>query len=172
MHAGRLSRPEARYFLTVCTLERKPGLAGSEIAAALHSAWADMQANDDIQILCRTIMPDHVHILAELGHRLTIGQVIGKWKTLTRMALQKQGLAWQRDFFERRLRPDDEQESFGRYIFLNPYTAKLVSLDQVWPYWRLDSPEAFAFPSMLREGLYPHPEWLAKNDEWRTIRGW
>jgi len=172
MHVGRLSRPEARYFITLCTVGRKADLASAEIAPALHLVWDALQENGDIEILCRTIMPDHLHILLCLQDRLTIGQVVGKYKARTRAVLLKNGLIWQRDFFERRLRPEDHQESFGLYVFLNSYAAKLVNLDEIWPHWKLDKPEAFVFPSMLKEGLYPQPEWLAKNDEWQKTRGW
>jgi REP element-mobilizing transposase RayT len=172
MHLGRLSRPWARYFITVCTSGRKPELACTKISTVLHAAWDDMLDNCDLEILCRTIMPDHVHLLVRVGERLALGQVMGKWKTMTRTILREHGLTWQRDFFERRLRPDDEAEPFGRYIFLNPYRDKLVSLAETWPYWRLERPEAFSFPTLLKDRLYPQPEWLTQSNEWRRTRGW
>ena len=117
-------------------------------------------------------MPDHVHILMELGRRLTIGQVVGKWKTLTGKKLIGHGLSWQRDFFEHTLRPDDDQESCGFYIFMNPYKARLVGLNETWPWWKLDRPREFAFSAMMKEGGIPQSEWLAKSNEWRQTRGW
>jgi len=161
-----------RYFLTICTGDRQAGLTRVEIASSLHKAWDEIAAAKDVEILCRTIMPNHVHVLLRLGTRLTLGQVIGKWKTNTRVALKEAGLTWQRDFFERRLRPEDEQEPFGLYIFMNPYRSGLVQLNERWPWWRLDSPEVFQFPTLCKGDIYPQPEWLGQSDQWRCDRGW
>lgn len=172
MHTGRLSDPETRYFLTICTVGRKEGLTNVETASLLHQAWDEMVEQGDASLFCRTIMPNHVHVLLRLGTTLNIGQVVGKWKTRTRVALRQCGLAWQRDFFERRLRPDDEQEPFGLYIFLNPYAGHLLKPDAVWPCWKLDSPKSFIFPTLLKDGGYPHVAWIAQNQKWKDSRGW
>jgi REP element-mobilizing transposase RayT len=161
-----------RYFLTICTVDRQSGLTRKEIAASLYKAWDEIAEANDAEILCRTVMPNHVHVLLRLGKRLTLGQVVGKWKASTKAALKQEGLSWQRDFYERRLRPENEQEPFGLYVFMNPYRSGLVQLNEVWPWWRLDSPEAFRFPTLCKEGLYPQPEWAEQSSQWRRERGW
>jgi len=142
------------------------------LATKLQKAWDEITGTGDAKILCRTIMPNHVHVLLIPGCRLSLGQIIGKWKTRTNKTLAQSGLSWQHDFFERRLRPEDAQEAFGLYIFLNPYRAKLVGLREQWPWWQLDSPVSFEFPTMLRDGRHPHAEWLGQIEHWRHARGW
>lgn len=172
MHYGRWSKGQARYFVTICTTKRRPGLTSLNLGGELHFAWDALIENGDCRLLCRTIMPDHMHILLALGAKLSLGQVVGKYKFSTRLALLAQGLSWQRDFFERRLRPDDEQEGYGLYIFLNPYRKRLIKLNEAWPGWNLDCPECFQFPALLREGRYPQQEWLGDGESWRRRQTW
>ena len=47
------------------------------------SALDALQQDGDIRWLCFTIMPDHVHLLFELGERLTVSQIVGKFKALS-----------------------------------------------------------------------------------------
>ena len=172
LHPGRWSSEQARYFVTICTAQRQPGLTHPALAPILHQAWDALAENGDVAILCRTIMPDHLHLLFRLGPRLSVGQVVGKFKTGVWSAMQARGLAWQRDFYEHRLRPEDAQEGVGWYIFLNPYRKSLAGLDESWPWWRLDEPTAFVFPSQLRPGGCPPPEWLGQVAAWRAGQRW
>ncbi len=112
------------------------------------------------RLLCSTIMPDHVHLLLQLGERLTVGQVVGKVKALSRAALSEHRASWQRDFFEHRLRPEDPTESYARYVFLNPYRGGLLDRRRVWPMWGVGRGVEFDFFAMLEDGRYPPTEWL------------
>ena len=100
-------------------------------------------------------MPDHVHWLFELGERLPIGRIISKIKRLS-----PEPIKWQRDFFEHRLRPHEAIELYGRYIFLNPYRAKLLTHDDIYQGTRLWKPEQFNFTQSLTTNEGPQPEWL------------
>lgn len=116
--------------------------------------------NDQTLLLrAAVIMPDHVHLLVVLTGRLTLGQVIGRLKAKTRPALQASGLAWQGNYYEHRMRPDDPVEDVIRYIYLNPYHAHLIRLDEAYPWFWLGEHEAQWFkpgPELER----PLPEWL------------
>ena len=160
LHRGRISVPGARYFLTLCTQDRTPVLTSSHASdltfAALHTLHGT-----DAELLAATLMPDHVHVLFTLGERLTLGQVMGKFKTLAR----DQGrAAWrfQADGFEHRLRPKESAEDYGFYIFMNPYRANLRPLSQAWPWWVCPEPTRFRFFQHLTPGGTPPPEWLVE----------
>ena len=105
-------------------------------------------------------MPDHMHWIFKLGVRLTVSQVIAKWKTETKDTLELNGMARQKNFFEHRVRPDEELESYVFYIFMNPYVADLISLDDAWPGWRKSARASFRFEAHLRDGGAPQPEWM------------
>jgi hypothetical protein len=58
------------------------------------------------------------------------------------------------------LRPDDRCEDVLRYVFLNPYRAKLVSSTATYPHFWLGDAEARWFRPSLNDDR-PFPKWLA-----------
>jgi REP element-mobilizing transposase RayT len=122
LHLGRISAAGARYFVTLVTKARKPWLASPEFARRTIEALRAWHEKGDGRILAATIMPDHVHVLFELGEKLGVGACVGYWKS---HVLKVVGYAedWQRDFWEHRVRDDERWEDYGLYIFLNPYRA-------------------------------------------------
>ncbi len=105
-------------------------------------------------------MPDHVHALGTLGPRLRIGQVCAKVKTLSKPHLSVFNCSWQRDFFERRLRPGDSIEDFVRYIFLNPYRDRFRDRKAEWPWWTRRGDLKFDFEAMIQAAGGVPEEWL------------
>ncbi|MGB0417091.1 MAG: transposase, partial [Coraliomargarita sp.] len=118
-----------------------------------------LENNGDIENICATVMPDHVHWLFVLGARLPLGRIVSKWKHLCPNKIE-----WQRDFFDHRLRPEEEVELYGRYIFMNPYRVKLAKNDEVHSGTRIWKPELFVFLGSLTPKRCPQPEWLAQTD--------
>jgi len=161
LHAHRLSLPSTAYFVTCCTVSRKPGLTGGTLSSALRSADTTADSSGDAVLLAFTVMPDHVHWLFHLGERLSLGRMIGRWKAATRATLAAAGLAWQRDYFEHRLRPDEDHEAYARYIHLNPYRASLLAPHEAWPHWCCPTPARFRFTEHLDPGGGIPPEWIA-----------
>lgn len=160
LHRGRVSIPGARYFVTVCAVRPTQRLTERETAVRLLADLASVCSGPDGALLCATVMPDHVHALLTLGNRLALGQLLGKYKTLTREYLRRKGLHWQRDFFDHRLRPEDLASPFARYIFLNPYREHLIPRRSLWPWWRDPQIVEFDFTTTLEDGRYPPIEWL------------
>ncbi len=159
LYRGRISLPQTQYFLTLCTAGRKQGLTNLP-ATQLFSGMEDLEQSGDLQNYCATVMPDHIHWLFQLGERLTLGRAVAKWKADTRKMLANNGLEWQRDFFERRVRKEERLEVYGLYIFLNPYRKKLLAPNAIWPHWRAWQPMAFEFCGKMLKGNLPQQEWL------------
>ena len=161
LRTGRVSLPGESYFVTAVTKDRVPVFSDPVIAQTLCDVLLRMDADGDLRLLAATVMPDHVHLLFELGDRLSVGRVCGKFKTLGR----SQGRAnwhWQQHQFEHRLRPNESRESYGLYVFLNAYRARLIDLEARWPWWMCPRPEGFRFVQTLRAGGTPQPEWLGQ----------
>lgn len=155
---GRISIPGARYFLTLCTQDRQPVLTSAPVPDSIRATLHSLHPAD-ATVLAATIMPDHVHLLFTLGARLTLGQVMGKFKTLSR----NHGFTawhWQEDGFDHRLRPEESLEDYGFYIFMNPYRARLLPVSQAWPFWVCPEPTQFRFTAHLAPHGTPPPEWL------------
>jgi len=85
---------------------------------------------------CAVVMPDHLHLLIELGARLPLAKAVQRLKAKTSAILRSAMLEWARGFFDRKLRPDDELLALFLYIYLNPYRAGLVNPVESWrPYY-------------------------------------
>ncbi len=138
LRLGRQSIPGARYFVTLCVKDRRiawrDGECGDEGTVFLDTVAA-MEAAGDWAVLALCIMPDHVHVLFRLGERLALDRVLAKIKAKGRSAQSE--WTWQANFFEHRLRADEDSEDYARYIFLNPYRAGLIRADQTWWGWRV-----------------------------------
>lgn len=160
LHRGRVSLPGARYFITLCAHRPTRELTRPALAKILLAEMNEVFCGADGRLLCATIMPDHIHALFELGGRLDVGQLVGKFKARTKACMTAYCVTWQRDFFEHRLRPEEPGSEYARYIFMNPYRAGLIERRAVWPWWRAGKVVDFDFMAHLDEGLYPPAEWI------------
>jgi REP element-mobilizing transposase RayT len=160
LRRGRHSTPGASYFITFCTADRATGLTGIQVGQAIQGEWHVMENDGQWIVRCATIMPDHLHLLIELGAKLTLGKAVARIKSRTAAALRSANLAWQSGYFDHRLRPGESALPYFHYVYLNPYRAKLMATDAEWP-WFFCGPEDRAwFMPHLDRGL-PLPEWLA-----------
>jgi putative transposase len=158
---GRISVPGACYFLTWCTRNRAGTLTTPAVRATICTTIASLDESGDGMLLAATIMPDHVHLLLTLGARLTVSQVVAKTKAVVTRA--HPSVQWQLNFFEHRLRDlPTAAESFAFYLFMNPYPANLCRLDETWPGWMPSRQIRWSFEDKLREGQFPHVEWLSE----------
>ncbi len=134
--------PDCICLITVCVK------ADLEISAAAHAATA---ARDQLIALLSkhrfrldayTFMPDHAHLVLSPGTSgLSIGRIIGAWKSLTARHLWSLGYTgspWQRDYDDRVLRWDETSgEQYGRmiaYVLNNPVRKGLVGNWRDYPF--------------------------------------
>ena len=78
-------------------------------------------------------MPDHLHMLCNFDDNAGMKKTISSFK---RYAASNCGTAWQRDFFDHRIRSYESFEGKAIYIRENPLRAGLVSKAGDWPYVR------------------------------------
>ena len=162
LHAHRWSESDTTYFVTCCTRFRVVGLTTGAISSVICGIVALSDATGDTVTHAFTIMPDHIHWLFTLGDRLSLGRVIARLKAQSKDLLAAGGLDWQRDFFEHRLRIEEEIESYGLYVFLNPYRAGLIPAQEKWPHWRCPRAESFRFMWRLNHDGTPPQEWIGE----------
>ncbi|MDQ8184656.1 transposase, partial [Pelagicoccus sp. SDUM812002] len=159
LRRGRVSVPNARYFITICTRKRKPVLCRNEAWEEIMTQLEHQEAEGDFSLCCMVLMPDHVHVVFRLGTRLKLGQVVGKFKS--RLA----GLAdWQDGFYDHRLRSDEGEEAYGLYLFMNPYRANLISLDKDWIFWKRCRAVPFAFEEVLAAKGNVPIQWITESE--------
>lgn len=80
------------------------------------------------------IMPDHLHGIITFDLNTGIRKTISTWKGYTTKSCK---LQWQRNFFEHRLRNEDEFVEKASYIRMNPVRRGLCERPEDWP-WQLD----------------------------------
>ena len=161
---GRQSIPGASYFLTLCETKRHPALLAPAVAQEIKRSLEHLHVSADFTLVAATVMPDHIHLLGTLGPRLALNRVVAKLKSSTRTVLGSRGLEWQENFYEHRLRDGNDLEPFARYIFLNPYRAKLLPLSAQWPLWWRWGDVRFEFEAMFAQTNSVPGAWLGEAD--------
>ena len=160
LHLGRISASDVCYFITFVTAARKPWLSDPDNRRSVLQVLCSWHEHGDGgALLAATVMPDHVHVLCQLGCRYTVGQCVGRWKTEILREIHY-AENWQRDFWEHRLRADESWEEYGLYTFLNPYRARLLRKHEAWPGWLAPEPAKFRFTAALTANGIPPAEWL------------
>jgi len=76
------------------------------------------------------VMPNHVHALFRLAPEIKLEDIIQSWKSFTakkiNAALGRDGILWQRDYWDRIVRDPDHRANILDYIRKNPIRAKLT----------------------------------------------
>jgi REP element-mobilizing transposase RayT len=119
-------------FLTVCTHQRMPWLACRSVHAALVQVWKEADAWTVGGYL---LMPDHVHMFCSPRTlEFTLDAWVSHWKRkFSRLRLPGTG-AWQRGFWDTRLRREENYGDKWEYVRQNPWRKGLASQDEPWPY--------------------------------------
>jgi putative transposase len=82
------------------------------------------------------IMPNHVHVVIEqfAGHDLDT--IVQAWKSVTAHTInkreQRRGQLWQREYFDRFMRDEEQFARTVNYVENNPVAAGLVTHPQDW----------------------------------------
>lgn len=86
----------------------------------------------NITILERVVMPNHIHLIISINYQVEAvnlgkvinvfkGKTINKWlKVIKENKINEIGCIWQRNYFERRIRNEEEYKNCKIYIELNP----------------------------------------------------
>ncbi|MGJ8649762.1 MAG: REP-associated tyrosine transposase [Opitutaceae bacterium] len=123
----------APYFITFnCEPRKVNQLANPETFRSIQNAAAHYTAQNLWHLQIMMVMPDHIHLLCSLNTRTkSIKTIIGGWK---RYLAKANAIKWQSNFFEHRIRHEDELSEKFAYIKNNPVRAKLCDSATDWPY--------------------------------------
>ena len=161
LRKNRIAVPGARYFMTAVTRDRQTGLDCFPVWAKL----LELASRDEADVWAMVLMPDHFHALFVLPEQTDPGDVVRALKGPTVPTLRGLQLAWQKNYFEHRLRAEEETEPYLRYMMANPYRANLLELDTTWPFWAVTSPHAAWFVEKYPKRI-PEPEWFGLRRPW------
>jgi REP element-mobilizing transposase RayT len=97
----------------------------------------DVARGQDFAVVVYCLMPDHMHALLEgLADDADFRECVRVFKQCTSFEWKRVSGAklWQRSYFDRILRADEDTISVARYILENPVRAKLVKDPLEYPF--------------------------------------
>lgn len=122
------------FFLTICCKPRGHNqLCSPSVAKRVFESVRYYQETGTWWPDLVLLMPDHVHALLSVRQDLEVRKVVGAWK---RYLNREMGIAWQKNFFDHRLRSEDSAQQKWSYILENPLRAGLVQSVEDWDYVR------------------------------------
>ena len=161
LRKGRFSAPSSDYFLTICTAGKKRrGLHLPVVRTAVYERWTAIESDGLWTVRTGVVMPDHIHVLARLGKIEDLSSVVRMFKGRMSPVLRNAGLRWEPSFFDHRMRADEDRLPVFTYIYLNPYRADLVNVDDRWSGYYCCEDDWKWFQPRTDDGC-PYPEWLA-----------
>jgi putative transposase len=112
-------------------------LGNAEIAALTQETLLHFD-EERYRLLAWCIMPNHVHVVAEMLAGHSMSNVVKSWKSFTaRQAnarLGRTGAFWEPDYFDRYMRNEDHLMRTIDYVENNPVKAGLVDKADDWPW--------------------------------------
>ena len=120
----------AIYFVTVCA-QARVDLPFLDKAAILLESARHYQRTGNWFLHLFLVMPDHLHMLVQVPPNRTLTQRLVYWK---RYLGRVHGIAFQRDYFETRIRDGEHFAEKWRYILYNPVNRGLVAQPRDWPH--------------------------------------
>ena len=126
-----------RYFLTLCTFERRRHFVSRTVVSPVYQQFLRTATQFEFAILAYCFMPDHLHVLAEgtAEHSdLPAFTALAKQRSAYVLRAVLATRLWQKGYFERVLRDDDDSFNVARYVVQNPLRAGLVKSPHDYPF--------------------------------------
>jgi len=112
----------------------KYSLTDQSIGDPLFKSVKSYQRNKIWHCRLIVLMSDHLHALLSFNPTRSMSIVIGEWKKYHRRV---NGIKWQDNYFDHRIRNYKELELKSTYIRHNPVVKGLCAKPELWP-WILD----------------------------------
>ena len=149
LRKARLSEASGLYFITKSCVERlSKNMTPAEkmrLGRLVHPKVPDiilnsldwLQKQNLITLLSYCLMPDHLHLLFQLGEAANLENVMRRFGSFTGLEVYRKtgrGYLWQKGYYDRALRDETEIEPHVIYIEQNPVRAGLVKSAEDWPW--------------------------------------
>ena len=138
LRTGRCSQPGRIYLLTAVTHKRQPFFTDWRIGRLLVHEFKRAQEVANATSLAWVVMPDHFHWLVEL-HNGDLPKLMQTTKSRSARAINKERgrheTLWQKGYFDRALRREEDLKAAARYIIANPLRAGLATHVGDYPLW-------------------------------------
>jgi len=123
---------KAIYFITICAEQKGiNSFCKKEVSDILIESVLYREKIGQWFVYYFLLMPDHIHGLFSFNIEHKMKDVLFDWK---RYVSVRTHIAWQRDFFDHRLRSKESLSAKIEYISMNPVRKGLVAKSEEWPY--------------------------------------
>jgi putative transposase len=120
------------FYVTICALPRRENhFCSDPLGLSVLSSARHYQNLYKWSIRVLLLMPDHLHLVVTPCFGYEITGLITSWK---RYLTRTHRLKFQRNFFEHRIRNDENFSAYCEYVRFNPVRAGLVSRAEDWPW--------------------------------------
>ncbi len=165
LREGRVSEAGRYYFITKNAGERvgqdwlperkltagrliQPGVPAIIVGSL---TWLQQQGVLDLAAYC--VMPDHLHLLIQLGESTPLSTVLQRFSSFTGLQVYRatgQGHLWAVGFFDRALRAETSLAVVVDYIEQNPVKAGWVTAaqDSPWSSIHTEAESSFGLPGV------------------------
>jgi len=119
-----------RYFITICTYEKKPIFLDNSLIAWLIDILKNESEKFGFKVWVYCFMPDHLHLLIEgKGNNSNLKKYISSFKQKTGFYYKQKthDQLWQINFYEHVLRKEEDTINVANYILGNPVRKGLVN---------------------------------------------
>lgn len=123
--------------MTVAVADRRPVFERAALASAAVDAIVARAEADCVPVLAYCVMPDDVHLVVEPSERCDVPTFVGRFKSVCLRAswtLGVTGTFWQRSFWDRMLRADEDVTVAVDYVLQNPVRRGMVIDWKSYPY--------------------------------------
>jgi REP element-mobilizing transposase RayT len=149
LRKGRVSEVGRLYLITKSCKERlskeatpaeqieRGRLVESKVPEIILGSLDWLQQRKLITLMAYCLMPDHLHLLFQLGESASLQNVMRRFSSFTGLETYretKRGHLWEEGYHDHALRDDAKIEPFVIYVEQNPVKAGLVDNAEDWPW--------------------------------------
>ena len=139
LRSGRHSNKNHIYHITTRTHAHEPLFNNFEAGRLVVKQINHEEKAGHIKTLAFVIMPDHLHWLMQLITDRPMSVAVNNVKSFSARRINQQqnrtGRVWQKGFYDRALRREEDVIVSARYIIANPLRAGLVQQIGDYPLW-------------------------------------
>ena len=139
LRTGRHSQPGQYYLITTVCHHREMRFSRWACASRVAATIDNPHLWRDSRLLCWVLMPDHLHMMVELGEAESLAALMRRVKCISAGVAnaidRRRGHVWMSGFHDHALRSEEGIVAAARYMILNPVRAGLAPRAGDYPYW-------------------------------------
>jgi putative transposase len=139
LRKGRSSVSGQIYHVTAITHERQSVFEDLFLGRIIVSCLRYESEAGRANTLCYVVMPDHIHWLLDLVGKNSLSRVVHNVKSQSARRINAArgqfSAVWQRGFYDRAIRQDENVPAVARYLVANPQRAGIARSCREYSLW-------------------------------------